>query len=407
MKLQKTGVFKFELLCVDSNQRASITTERGLKYNLMSNEKIWKDAVYDDRYLEDRKLGIKLYAEAINQADNGKNGFARTTFKISMVGVFDVIESLRYEIVQHIKSMNFDKVFVLTDEISENIAQNIYPQINKVENALRKYLIMWLEEQGQQSLSDAFMVWKSDNRNVGFDTTGNNFIALTDNRVYQINFHDLGEMADSTNEMTADYDQVINLIEEAEEIGDLQKIKDYIRANSSVGNDILQRGYFKQKWQALSRIRQKTVDNHLLVLQDYVEAEKLIDELLIMLDDATNQIFEPVKPKITIERPVSKPVYQSPSPSFNPMMYILTEEELLKAFDETQHWASRTADGFVGLKHFLVNVLGNKRGFAYAPSAAMVNALVDRGVFEIFDVPSNSGGAYNVKAIRRKSVMPI
>ena len=85
----------------------------------------------------------------------------------------------------------------------------------------------------------------------------------------------------------------------------------------------------------------------------------------------------------------------------------LTEEELLKAFDETQHWASRTADGFVGLKHFLVNVLGNKRGFAYAPSAAMVNALVDRGVFEIFDVPSNSGGAYNVKAIRRKSVMPI
>ena len=407
MKLQKTGVFKFELLCVDSNQRASITTERGLKYNLMSNEKIWKDAVYDDRYLEDRKLGIKLYAEAINQADSGKNGFARTAFKITMVGVFDVIESLRYEIVQHIKSMNFDKVFVLTDEISENIAQNIYPQINKVENALRKYLIMWLEEQGQQSLSDAFMVWKSDNRNASLDTTSNNFIALTDNRVYQINFHDLGEMADSTNETTADYDQIINLIEEAEEIGDLQKIKDYIRANSSAGDDILQRGYFKQKWQALSRIRQKTVDNHLLVLQDYVEAEKLIDELLITLDDATNQIFEPVKPKITIERPVSKPVYQSPSPSFNPMMYILTEEELLKAFDETQHWASRTADGFVGLKHFLVNVLGNKRGFAYAPSAAMVNALVDRGVFEIFDVPSNSGGAYNVKAIRRKSVMPI
>lgn len=404
MKLQKAGIFKFELLCVDSSQRASITTERGLKYNLMSNEKIWKDAVYDDRYLEDRKLGIKLYVDAISQPESSK----KVVFKITTVGVFDVVEPLRYEIVQHIKSMNFDKVFVLTDEISENITQNIYPQINKVENALRKYLVLWLEQQGQQGLSDAFIVWKNDNRSTGFDTSSNDFFALTDNRVYQINFHDLGEMAYSTNGTTADYDQIINLIEEAEEIGDLQKIKDYIRANSKDGNDVLQRGYFKQKWQALSRIRQKTVDNHLFVAQDYVEAEKLIDELLILLEDATDQIFEPIaKPVVTIDRPVLKPVYQSPSPSFNPMMYILTEEELLKAFDETQHWASRTADGFVGLKHFLVNVLGNKRGFAYAPSSAMVNALVDRGVFEIFDVPSNSGGAYNVKAIRRKSVMPI
>ena len=60
----------------------------------------------------------------------------------------------------------------------------------------------------------------------------------------------------------------------------------------------------------------------------------------------------------------------------------------MKALDETQIWAETNASGFVGLKHFIQNVLTERKGFSFEPSSALVNILVDKGEIELFEVPS-------------------
>ena len=51
MKIDKSGTFKFEIICIDPTGDTNITTERSIKYNLLSNEKIWKKAEYTDQYI--------------------------------------------------------------------------------------------------------------------------------------------------------------------------------------------------------------------------------------------------------------------------------------------------------------------------------------------------------------------
>ncbi|MBX2950341.1 MAG: hypothetical protein KF704_13760 [Crocinitomicaceae bacterium] len=60
MKLDKTDPFKFEIICIDPNGSANITTERSIKDNILSNEKIWKKAEYSEKYIEDKELNIKM-----------------------------------------------------------------------------------------------------------------------------------------------------------------------------------------------------------------------------------------------------------------------------------------------------------------------------------------------------------
>ncbi len=137
MKVNKTDQFKFELICIDPTGDANITTERSVKYNILSNERIWDKAEYSEKYIEDKSQKIKLYAHLIK--DGNALDF-KSGFKITVLSQFDNLEPIRVELIQHLKNAKFDTIYVLSDKVSENISRAIYPAINEVENLLRKYL---------------------------------------------------------------------------------------------------------------------------------------------------------------------------------------------------------------------------------------------------------------------------
>jgi hypothetical protein len=395
MKIDKTGTFKFEIICIDPTGSTNITTERSIKFNLLSNEKIWKKAEYSDKYIEDKELHLKLHAHII---DDKKTLDFKSGFKITTVGSFDVLEPIRVELVQHLKNSKFETIYVLTDECSEAISKGIYPQINSVENLLRKYLIQFFITQlgtnWWTSTSDDKMKQKTrerkDNEKI--------FSKHIDNQAYLIDFGDLGKLIYSQSSGYNEKKDIIEQLDHIQDINQLNEFREKLKPNySKYFLSTFKAKDFQIKWQDLEKIRHKVAHNNLFILTDFEEAEKLTSELKVIIDTAISDIDQN---KIDLTASDKIAIRESIFSSVNPNAYIITEDEFLKNLDETQTWADNSADGFVGLKHFLSKVLNEQKGFSFGPSSALVNILVDKGQIELFEVPSSETD-HVVKAIRR------
>ncbi len=395
MKLEKNGTYKFEIICIDPNGSTNITTERSIKYNILSNEKIWKKAEYSEKHIEDKELNIKLFTHIISDK---KTLDFRSGFKITVASTFDNLESIRIDLVEHLKNVKFETVYVLTDEVSETISKGIYPQINTIENLLRKYLIQFFITQlgtnWWTNTSDDKMKQKirerKDNERV--------FSKFIDNQAYLIDFGDLGKLIYS---QSSGYNEKKDIIEQLEKISDITQLiefRDKLKPNySKYFLKTFKEKDFQAKWQDLEKIRHKVAHNNLFVLSDFDEAKKLTEELREIIESAISDIDQNKVDLTTLDKVAIRESFFS---SFNPSAYLVTEDEFLKALDETQIWAETHASGFVGLGHFINSVLTERKGFSYGPSSALVNILVDKREIEIFEIPSLDT-THTVKAIRR------
>jgi hypothetical protein len=395
MKLEKTTSYKFEIICIDPNGSTNITTERSIKYNLLSNERIWKKAEYSDKFVEDKELNIKLFAHLLNEK---KTQDFKSGFKITVASTFDNLEPIRIELVEHLKNVKFETVYVLTDEVSETISKGIYPQINTIENLLRKYLIQFFITQlgtnWWTNTSDEKMKQKirerKDNERI--------FSQFIDNQAYLIDFGDLGKLIYS---QSSGYNEKKDIIEQLEKIVDMPQLVEFrekLKPNySKYFLKTFKEKNFQSKWQDLEKIRHKVAHNNLFVLADFDEAKKLTTELKEIINTAISDIDQNKVDLTAIDKIA---IRESFFTSLSPSASIITEEEFLKALDETQLWADTHSAGFVGLGHFIKAVLSERKGFSFAPSSAIVNILVDKGEVELFEVPSIDTD-HTVKAIRR------
>jgi hypothetical protein len=396
MKVNKTDQFKFELICIDPTGDANITTERSVKYNILSNERIWDKAEYSEKYIEDKSQKIKLYAHLIK--DGNALDF-KSGFKITVLSQFDNLEPIRVELIQHLKNAKFDTIYVLSDKVSENISRAIYPAINEVENLLRKYLTQFFITQlGMNwwlSTSDDKMKQKTrerkDNEKI--------FSPHIDNKAYLIDFGDLGKMIYSQSSGYNEKKDIIKQIDEIDNVEQLKEFKEKLKPNyNKYFQDTFKKKDFQSKWENLEKIRHKVAHNNLFVIEDFELAKTLTNDLKEIIESAISDIDEN---KIDLSASDKIAIRENLFTSFNPSSYIITEEEFLKALDETQKWAETYADGFVGLKHFLSTVLSERKGFSYAPSSALVNILVDKEKVELFEVENIETG-HPVTAIKRK-----
>ncbi|AOM76518.1 HEPN domain-containing protein [Pedobacter steynii] len=396
MKLETSGTYKFEIICIDPNGSTNITTERSIKYNLLSNEKIWKRAEYSEKHIEDKDLNIKLHAHIL---DDKKTLDFKAGFKISVATGFDIMERIRIDIVEHLRNAKFETVYVLTDDVSETISKGIYPQINTIENLLRKYLIQFFITQlgtnWWNHTSDDKMKQKTrerkDNERV--------FSKHIDNQAYLIDFGDLGKLIYS---QSSGYNEKKDIVEQLEMVSTIEQLKEFrekLKPNySKYFLKAFKEKDFQSKWQQLEKIRHKVAHNNLFVMQDFDEAKSLTTDLKSIIDSAIKDVDQN---KVDLTASDKIAIRESFFSSFDSSIYIITEEEFLKALDETQIWAETNASGFVGLKHFIQNVLTERKGFSFGPSSALVNILVDKGEIELFEVPSLDK-SHTLKAIRRK-----
>ncbi len=192
---------------------------------------------------------------------------------------------------------------------------------------------------------------------------------------------------------------IIKQIDEIDNVEQLKEFKEKLKPNyNKYFQDTFKKKDFQSKWENLEKIRHKVAHNNLFVIEDFELAKTLTNDLKEIIESAISDIDEN---KIDLSASDKIAIRENLFTSFNPSSYIITEEEFLKALDETQKWAETYADGFVGLKHFLSTVLSERKGFSYAPSSALVNILVDKEKVELFEVENIETG-HPVTAIKRK-----
>ena len=127
----------YEVLCVDVAGNCVAQTERALCYALLSHSDLFKEPkLTNDHTITDEKQSLSLSVKHVDP-DTQVQEAVRSAFLVRARGPFSVLEPFRLQLLSHLKDQKFEHQYVLMDEVSSTLANDIYPRINTVENALR------------------------------------------------------------------------------------------------------------------------------------------------------------------------------------------------------------------------------------------------------------------------------
>ena len=417
--------YTFELLIIDPSGSGEIQSPKSLLYGLLSTEKLWENPEEIDekgkKYIKDKNLTLKI--KPVDTSSVLYNLYESAFILKLESNDFDKLEKFRYPLVVHLKSrLRFEHIRILTDDISTEISNKIYPLINELENILRRYLAKFFTQKvgldwWKQAVPDKVIEktkMRQDNENV--------FSKIVETDMTLIDFNDLGEiiykhkLGFNKPENLTDKILSINSVEE------LQKLQQDLDGNY---NRFFKQHFkdfsFDSKWKLLFQLRNKVAHNNLFIKPDLENAQNLhaeiktiilkaedkIDDFRFSVEEqeamiktsssniaAITQIENQFTPNIKIVGKIDLPE------KLDNNFEIISEENLLKELiraEETLKYKNLT---FIGLKSFVTNVLANK-GYSFGPTYAQINVLKDKGKIEIYDVENeNENSAWPVKAIR-------
>ncbi|GGH45596.1 hypothetical protein [Mangrovimonas yunxiaonensis] len=384
----------FEILSLDSSGKCTIKSSQALAYSLMSNSSLWSSPKIRDNKIHDEALGITLVINEIAQEEE-EDFNIKNTMILKLKGDYEVVEQIRLNLLKHLQAVGLDQTYVLTDEVSSKIACEIYPKVNDVENGLRKYLMKFfitkLGPSWWNVTADSEMK-KKVNQRKNNELFFSNYI---DNRAYLIDFGELGKIVHSQSSGFISKEDIVTKVLELEESEEaIKKLKTELESNyTKFFKDTFKTNNFQQKWEELEKLRHKVAHNNLFTKIDLERAEELTKSLIDIINSANDSI-DTIQFDID-EKDILKENISSSLETYE----VITKEELLRKLDESENWARRTRDNFVGLKHFVTNYLGSI-GYDYRSSYDLINQLEEEGEIELYEYQGRNN-LYPVTAIRK------
>ncbi len=370
----------FELLATDTSGKVFIKNEESFYHNLISNNDLWISPEIIDNYIIDNDRGIRLHVKKNISQGNSLEASLKQVFVITINGKFNSLESFRLPLLQYLKTLNFDSLYILEDHVSLEIAKSIYPGIYKVESFLRKYVIKFfaikLGPEWWNLTADSEMQKKTAQRK----NNETNFSEFVDNKVYLIDFGELGKLIYSQSSGNLSKDDIINKVMKLEDTADaLKKFKEEIQTNyNKFFKNTFKENNFQSNWEELEKIRHKIAHNNLFTIEDKKQATKIITELIKTITKANEEIdglsFEEQEKEDIIRNFVS--------------FRAITKDIFINELRISLNWSKNHADGFVGLQNFLMNILGSK-GYDFQSSRDLLAQLEKEGLVEIYSYTSN------------------
>jgi hypothetical protein len=266
---------EFEILVTDISGDVVIENEKNFNYSLLANNKLWKDAEIHRSIIIDKRTNINLAVTKLKTGEDVSDEL-KQTFSIKVKGDFKELELFRLPLLEYLKVLKFDSLYVLQDEVSMEIAQELYPGINKVESLLRKYIIKFLVTKlGPKwwDLTADVEMQKKTNFRKRNETVFSEFV---DNRAYLIDFGELGKIIHSQSSGNLKKEDLLQKITNLEETPEaISKFKKEIQSNyNKFFKKAFKENDFQKKWEELEKLRHKTAHNNLFTIQN-LESGKL------------------------------------------------------------------------------------------------------------------------------------
>ncbi len=287
---------EFELLVIDEGAKSTIETETQLAYSLLSNASIAKEGTYDNAKHEVAIGATRIRISRIT-TDASESALGKG-FLLSASGQYMDIEPKRERLVSHIKAQAFGQIYILRDEISQEIACKLYPQIYVVENALRGYLIKFMSTRIGPRWWEATAAGEWRKKVSERKNNETVFSKFADSSAYLIDFSDLGKMVYEQSSGFNSKEEVVRKIAECEETPEaIRRLKEELKSNyQKFFKEHFSDNGFQSKWERLQFFRNKVAHNNLFVEQDLTDAERLSSGLLAIIQKAAEEI-----PHIKIE----------------------------------------------------------------------------------------------------------
>lgn len=382
----------FDILGMDAAGGCVIKNVQQLSYSIMSNAKISENAVLNSSSNVISFQSVKIKFQLI-EPDNAEDQGYKRAFLVTVKGSFDDLEPVREHILSHLHNQKLQPIYVLKDEISEEIACKLYPRLYRIENALRGYLIKFMSTRIGPKWWEATA--ESDMKNKIQQRTNNErvFKQFVDNKAYLIDFADLGKMIyEQSSGFTSKSDVIKRILECEEDVEALKKLKSELQSNyQKFFKEHFKDKRFQEKWETFQHIRHKIAHSNLFTIADLKEGESLTSEILSIIEEALKEIS-----KIEIEE-TEKEAIKASFISKGLAFEVIKKDEFLRQLADAQSYFA-ASNGFVGLAHFVKNHLGSQ-GYDWKASYTMANDLHEQGVVDLYPV-DNPEGDYPVKAIK-------
>jgi hypothetical protein len=387
-----SAVLKFELLALDTVEQSVIQSELNLLYSLLSVGSLWKDPSIDQQNLKIVDADVTLEARRV-KADAESSTDINKAFFITVVGSYEWLEPKRKMIVEFLDNQSFDYLYVLTDQVSEGIAHELYPLIYRVENILRAYIVKfmttrvgpkWWEITATSDLNQKVKNRKNNEKE---------FSQHIDNNAYLIDFGDLGKLIYAHSSGFTSKEDIIRKISNLEETPEaIQRLKEELKSNyQRFFKESFKDKNFQKKWEELEKIRHKVAHNNLFTNTDLERGKQLASELL----EITNTAIQSVD-QVTLrseEREAIRGSFASQG-----IFTEISEAELLKELQEQEAYYSKRNNGFVSISKFVKGHLANK-GYDISSVYKLIEELEAKGKVEVYSV-DNPYSEYKTASIR-------
>jgi hypothetical protein len=282
----------FEIFAFDTSNQSHIKTPDNLVHLLASNNSFWKGTQQIDcnsRQIKDNFIEITVNPIKFDQDSKDK---CITGFSIVVKGEYDCLEPQRIPILNFFKEQKLETLYIVKDEISEQIAVQIYPYIYRVENHLRAYItkfmttkigVNWWKTEAPQDFSKKV----NDRKN-----NETKFASYIDNKLYLIDFNDLGEYIYKLSSGCITKEDLIKKIDSLEETPEaIRKLKEEIKSNyDKFFKESFKDRNFQSNWEKLYKTRNKVAHNNLFTQKELDEAQKIYQDLIQTIKNAEQKL---------------------------------------------------------------------------------------------------------------------
>ncbi|BBD54797.1 hypothetical protein NIES204_20930 [Planktothrix agardhii NIES-204] len=424
---------KFELLCIDEQDKVKFKKPTNFVRSLSTIESLWKgepSILEESLQINDDSQKISIYVKPFDTSKMVTGERFSSAYYIIVEGEYHCVEPFRAKLLDQLKDLGFSYRQILIDEVSNKIAIETYPLLNSIENLLRKYIVkFFITKIG----TDWWSIAVSSDTRKNVQTKISNEIVFT--RSYRVvanvtllNFDQLGKIIYSQSSIFTKTEDIFEKIKTAK---DLESLKQELLYGNYVKyfKDTFEQNEFEEKWKKLTFIRNKVAHSNYFTKEDLDSAKELHDQLVQIInaaDSGIDQLTLSIADKEAVikalddlaemekeENPTeqydeknNEEIGETNLPEVKtiksrPEHYLssISEAELLSQLDK----CSKTME-FVGLGYFVRNHLGNK-GYSFNSSYALINLLQDKGKIELYEVP-NPYGQFDTTAIRLVKATP-
>lgn len=289
----------FEILCLDNAEAVKSRSVKTLLYALMANDSLFDDVEVNEQKGEIKEKNRQLLLR-VNQFQTDKmlTGVRYSVAFTITVESNDVatLDVFRIQLVDYIKTLGFSNIRILLDEVSEHLAESLYPKLYRLENKVRAFVInFFLKNLGTNwtrlaMSADTLEKIKSRKKNDRiFISSGK-----VESDVMLIDFDDLGKILYNENSILSNKkaDNVAILIEKISAATDLEALKkDVLEGNFyKYFKDCFTQKDFQSKWFDLYYYRNKLAHNGYFSQSEVNTCISLCDDISSIIDIAYEKL---------------------------------------------------------------------------------------------------------------------